>query len=146
MAPLLLRFKAPKTPAIKPETKLSGRKGALSMHELKIIPSSDRLRQRRTSIETTLSHLENERRQVEQNTESMDRLACQNRLRLLDRLTLWYHEEIGQIDQALGGSPSKPYGVCAACQEPIEADRLEFDPDTEFCSECEEYRATLRAE
>jgi len=116
------------------------------MHELKILPSSDRLRQRRKSIETTLLHLENERRQVEQNTEWMDRLAYQNRLRLLDRLTRWYHEEMGHIDQALGGSPSKMYGVCAACQEPIEADRLEFDPHAEFCSECEEYRATLRAE
>lgn len=116
------------------------------MDRLKDLPSADRLRQRRKSIETTLSHLENERRQVEQNTEWMDRLAYQNRLRLLDRLTHWYHEEMGQIDQALGGSPSQTYGVCAACQEPIEADRLEFDPHAEFCSECEEYRATFKAE
>ncbi len=110
------------------------------------LSNSDRLRQRRKSIETTLSHLENERRQVEKNTEWMDRLAYQNRLRLLDRLLGWYHDEIAQIDQALGGSSSRTYGVCAACQEPIEAERLEFDPHAELCSECEEYRATLRSD
>ncbi len=116
------------------------------MHDLKILSSSDRLRQRRKSIETTLSHLENERRQVEQNTEWMDRLAYRNRIGLLDRLTRWYHEEIGQIDQALRGGSARTYGVCAACQEPIEAERLEFNPHAELCSECEEYRATLRSE
>ncbi len=116
------------------------------MQGLKILSTADRLRQRRKSIETTLSHLENERRQVEQNTEWMDRLAYQNRLSLLDRLTGWYREEMGHIDEALRGSSSKTYGICAACQEPIEADRLEFNPNAEFCLECEEYRATLKAE
>jgi RNA polymerase-binding transcription factor DksA len=116
------------------------------MQELRINPSSDRLRQRRKSIETTLEHLRRERRQVEQNTQWMDHLAYQNRLGLLDRLTRWYHEEMGQIDQALGGSPNTTYGVCAACHESIEADRLEFNPHAEFCAECEEYRQTLRAE
>ncbi len=116
------------------------------MQDLKIAPNSDRLRQRRKSIEATLMHLQNERRQVEQNTESMDRLAYRNRISLLDRLTHWYHEEIGQIDQALGDSRARIYGICAACQEPIEADRLEFNPHVEFCSECEEYQATLKAE
>jgi RNA polymerase-binding transcription factor DksA len=76
----------------------------------------------------------------------MDRLAYQNRLGLLDRLTRWYQEEMGQIDQALQGSPNPTYGVCAACHEPIEAGRLEFDPDADLCVECEEYRETLRAE
>ena len=116
------------------------------MRGLKIITSSDRLRQRRKSIETTLQHLQEERRQVEENTQWMDRLAYQNRLSLLDRLTRWYHEEMGQIDQALGAYPNIVYGICAACHEPIEADRLECDPHAEFCAECEEYRETLRTE
>ena len=116
------------------------------MHGLRITANSDRLRQRRRSIETTLRHLQRERRQVEQNTQWMDQLAYQNRLRLLDRLMRWYHEEMGQIDQALGGSLDTVYGVCAACHEPIEADRLEFDPHAELCAECEEYRETLRPE
>jgi RNA polymerase-binding transcription factor DksA len=116
------------------------------MQDLKILSSSERLRQRRKSIETTLTHLENERRQVEESTEWMDRLAYRNRISLLDRLAHWYHEEMGQIDKALGGSHARTYGVCAACKEPIEAERLEFDPHAEFCSECEEYQATLKAE
>lgn len=116
------------------------------MPGLQRLPNSDRLRQRRKSIEITLQHLQRERRQVEDNTQRMDRLACQNRLSLLDRLTRWYHEEIAQIDQALGGSSKANYGICAACHEPIEADRLEFDSHAEFCVECEEYRQTLRAE
>jgi DnaK suppressor protein len=116
------------------------------MQDLKILSSSDRLRQRRKSIETTLTHLENERRQVEENTEWMDRLAYRNRISLLDRLTHWYREEIGEIDKALGGAHARTYGVCAACQEPIEADRLEFDAHAEFCWECEHYQATLKAE
>lgn len=116
------------------------------MHGLKILPSSDRLRQRRKSIEITLQHLQRERHEVEQNTQWMDYRAYQNRLRLLDRLTRWYHEEMGQIDQALGGGLTARYGICAACHEPIENERLEFDPHAELCAECEEYRETLRAE
>ena len=116
------------------------------MHGLRITSGSERLRQRRKSIETTLQHVQKERRQVEQNTQWMDQVAYQNRLRLLDHLTRWYHEEMGQIDQALSGSLDTAYGVCAGCHEPIEADRLEFDPHAELCAECEEYRETLRPE
>ena len=116
------------------------------MQGLKIIPGSDRLRQRRKSIETTLQHLQRERHEVEQNTQWMDHRAYQNRLRLLDRLTRWYHEEMGQIERALGGAPSISYGLCSACHEPIEADRLEFDPHAEFCAECDEYHDSFRAD
>lgn len=116
------------------------------MHGLKIIAGSDRLRQRRKSIEITLQHLQRERHEVERNTQWMDQRAYQNRLKLLDRLTHWYHEEMGQIEQALGGTPNAGYGLCNACHEPIEADRLEFDPHAELCAECEEYHDTLRAD
>jgi RNA polymerase-binding transcription factor DksA len=74
----------------------------------------------------------------------MDRLAYQNRLRLLDHLTHWYHEEMGQIDQALGGSSKTRYRICADCHEPIEGHRLEVDPHAKFCAECKEFRTTLR--
>lgn len=114
------------------------------MHGTKIISSSDRLRQRRNSIDKTLQHLENERREVEQNTQWMDRLAYQNRLSLLDRLTHWYHEEMGQIDQALGGSSNARYRICADCHEPIEPHRLEVDRHAKFCAECKEFRTALR--
>jgi RNA polymerase-binding transcription factor DksA len=75
----------------------------------------------------------------------MDRLAYEKRLGLLDRLTRWYHEEMGQIDQALGGYSKTRYRICADCHEPIEAHRLELDPHAKYCAECKEFRPALRA-
>jgi RNA polymerase-binding transcription factor DksA len=114
------------------------------MREGKMVSRSDRLRQRRNSIDTTLRHLENERRQLEQNTQWMGGLAYRNRLNLLDRLTRWYHEEMGQIDQVLGGFSKTNYRLCADCYEPIEAHRLEIEPHARFCAECKEFRTSVR--
>ena len=114
------------------------------MHNIKTISSSNRLRQRRENIDKTLQHLENERRQVEQNTQWMDRMAYQSRLRLLDRLSRWYHEEMCQIDQALGGSKTN-YRICSDCHEPIDARRLEVDRNARLCTECKEFRTSLRS-
>jgi RNA polymerase-binding transcription factor DksA len=101
---------------------------------------SDKLRERRREIELTLRHLERERREVDQNTEWVDEAAYQNRVMLLNRLTTWYREEIGQIEKALGRAKESRYGLCLACHEPIDADRLESFPDSELCSDCEEFR------
>ena len=105
---------------------------------------SDKLRQRRQEVEMTLRHLESERREVEANTEWLNQTAYQSRLNLLDRVTTWYRQEMGQIDQALGRARESRYGLCLACHEPIEADRLEVFPEAEFCLDCEEYRERLR--
>jgi RNA polymerase-binding transcription factor DksA len=115
------------------------------MQGIKIITRSERLRQRRKNIDETLRHLENERRQVEQNTQWMDRMAYQSRLSLLDRLTRWYHEEMGQIDQVLGGASKTRYRICADCHEPIDARRLELDRHARLCTECKEFRTSLRS-
>jgi len=101
---------------------------------------SDKLRQRRREIELTLRHLERERREVEQNTEWVDQSAYKNRINLLDRLTTWYREEIGQIEKVLGRAKESRYGLCLACHEPIEADRLDLYPQAELCSDCQEFR------
>ena len=114
------------------------------MREIKITPSSDRLLQRRKSIDNTLQHIAKERRQVEQNTQWMDGLAYRNRLNLLDRLAHWYREEMGQIDQALGGSPQVRYRICADCREPIDPRRLEIEPHAKLCTECKEFRTSIR--
>jgi len=114
------------------------------MREIKITPSSDTLLQRRKSIDHTLQHIAEERRQVEQNTQWMDGLAYRNRLNLLDRLARWYREEMGQIEQALGGSSQVKYRICADCREPIDARRLEIEPQALFCSECKEFRTSIR--
>lgn len=100
---------------------------------------SEKLRERLEQIAMTLEHLRNERRGVEDNTKWMDRTAYQKRMKLLDRLTGWYYEETVQIENALDRSRSSRYGLCLACHEPIEAERLEICPETEFCIECENF-------
>ena len=103
----------------------------------------EKLRQRRAEIDTTLRYLDRERRDVEQNTEWIDLAAYQSRLSLLDRLISWYGTEIEQIDRALSRVKQSRYGLCLACHEPIEAERLEISPEAEFCFECQEYRERL---
>jgi RNA polymerase-binding transcription factor DksA len=75
---------------------------------------SAKLRERRREIELTLRHLERERLEVEQNTEWVDETAYRNRVMLLNRLTTWYREEIGQIEKALGRVKESRYGLCLA--------------------------------
>jgi RNA polymerase-binding transcription factor DksA len=60
-------------------------------------------------------------------------------------LTGWYLNELEEIDKALGRVAENRYGACLACQEPIEAERLESYPAAEFCFDCEEYRERLKA-
>ena len=60
----------------------------------------DRLRGRRTEVEKTLRHVENERRTVESNREWAG-AAYESRIDLLDCLTDWYREETARIDDAL---------------------------------------------
>ena len=106
---------------------------------------SDKLRERRREIELTLRHLERERRQVEQNTQWVDQTAYENRVNLLERLTKWYREEIGQIEKVLGRVKESRYGLCLSCHEPIESERLELYPEAEFCFDCEEFRERSHA-
>ena len=100
----------------------------------------DKLRERKKEIELTLEHLEKERRQVEENTDWVDRAAYENRIELLDRLTQWYRDEIHQIENVLGRVQESRYGLCLACHEVIEAARLEIHPEAEFCFDCQEFR------
>jgi RNA polymerase-binding protein DksA len=41
-----------------------------------------------------------------------------------------------EIDRALERIGRKEYGVCVKCGEPIEFERLEILPWTQYCSEC----------
>jgi RNA polymerase-binding transcription factor DksA len=104
---------------------------------------SDKLWCRKNEVEKTLRYLEMERREVERNTKWIDQATYESRVDLLDRLTKWYREELGQIEEAF--SKESRYGLCFACHEPIEADRLEICPEAEFCSDCQGYRETLNA-
>lgn len=114
------------------------------MNELRIGRQLDKLTKRRSQIVMTLRHLANEQKQVEQNTDWLDRAAYENRVNLLDRLNHWYATEIRQVDQAIERIESHSYGFCGACHKAIDEGRLEAAPEAEFCSACQELRDELR--
>jgi len=102
----------------------------------------DRLRGRRTEVEKTLRHVENERRTVESNREWAG-AAYESRIDLLECLTDWYREETARIDDALKWDDQGRYGLCFACHEPIEAERMRFCAETELCFDCQQDRERL---
>ena len=97
----------------------------------------DQLSHRRIEVEKTLRHLENERRTVECNTEWANRTAFESRMNLLYSLTDSFRNEIGRIDDALERRDPRRYGFCLSCHEPIEAERLQVSPETQFCIDCQ---------
>jgi RNA polymerase-binding transcription factor DksA len=107
-------------------------------------PYSGKLRRRKNEIEMTLRYLEAERREVEENTEWLNRAAYESRARLLERLTDWYLNEMQEVDRALGRVTENRYGLCLACHEPIEADRLETYPEAELCFDCQDFHERLK--
>jgi RNA polymerase-binding transcription factor DksA len=115
----------------------------VTMNGIGTVTHRDRLRRRRHDVDTTLRYLERERRQVIANTSLMDPKAFESRLRLLDHLSRSYQKEIAAIDSVMGGL-QQTSGHCAGCQEPIEADRLESQPDADLCWNCFECSETLR--
>jgi RNA polymerase-binding transcription factor DksA len=104
------------------------------------ITCPDKLRLRGIEVERTIKHLEQERREVEENTEWVDRAAHESRLRLLDGLTTLYRYEMEEIEKAHRRVEERSYGLCQACHEPIETDRLEIYPAAQFCFDCQDYR------
>jgi RNA polymerase-binding transcription factor DksA len=92
---------------------------------------------RRTEVERTLHHLENERRAVESNTEWADLATFECRINLLQRLTDSFRNEIGRIDDALKLRDPRRYGLCLTCHEPIDLERLQVSPETQFCIDCQ---------
>ena len=105
----------------------------------------DKLRLRAIEVERTIRHLEKERQEVEENTEWADRAAYESRVNLLEGLITLYRNEMGQIEKAHGRVEERSYGLCLACHEPIEADRLEIYPAAQFCFDCQEYHQRLRS-
>lgn len=102
----------------------------------------DKLRHRQEEVATTLRHLETKRREVEENSEWVDRAAYETRVDLLDHLTTWYQEETSQIEKALERFDSRFYDLCLECHEPIGTER-NAHPEVEFCFECRDNRDRL---
>jgi RNA polymerase-binding transcription factor DksA len=105
--------------------------------------SFDKLMKRRHEIAMTLQHLEKEQKEVEKNTDWIDRATYQSRVDLLDHLTEWYLKEIAQVEKALRRINDTDYGRCAGCHRPIEPKRLETFPEAEFCRACQDMRESL---
>jgi DnaK suppressor protein len=114
------------------------------MDEVKGITYLDKVRLRGIEVERTIRHLEKERREIEENTEWMDRAAYESRVSLLDGLITLYRNEMEQIEKAHSRVEERSYGLCLACHEPIDADRLEIYPAAQFCIDCQDYRERLR--
>jgi len=110
------------------------------------ITYSDKLRLRGIEVERTIRHLEKERQEVEENTEWVDRAAYESRVSLLEGLTALYRDEMNQIEKAHSRVEEHSYGLCLACHEPIDADRLEIYPAAQFCLDCQDYRERLRTD
>ena len=106
----------------------------------------DKLRLRAIEVERTIKYLGKERQEVEENSEWMDRGAYENRVSLLDGLITLYRNEMEQIEKAHSRVEERSYGLCLACHEPIDADRLGFYPAAQFCIDCQDYRERLRTD
>lgn len=103
------------------------------MERIRTASHVDRLRKRREQIAMTLGHLGKERAELERNIGSRE--AYERRARFLSSIRSWYVSEIGQIDEALRGAEASNLGVCAGCDELIEA-----RAESEFCYACEPYK------
>lgn len=88
------------------------------MEANKELRNADNLWRRRREIDLTLRHLENERRQVEANTEWANHAAYHSRIKLLDRLTGWYRDEINQIEAAIDHAEKPATGAAPFATKP----------------------------
>ena len=114
------------------------------MGPIKTAKQIEHLAKRREQVTVTLRHVEKERTEAEENTDWLDRAAYESRITLLDRLSEWYTKEIDAIDKALDRVNQNNYGLCVACHNAIEAERLEFFPEAAFCAACQQTREELQ--
>jgi RNA polymerase-binding transcription factor DksA len=115
----------------------------MNMDAIRIVKRFEQLNQRRAQVSLTLEHVEKERREAEDNTDWLDRAAYESRIALLDRLCDWYTQEGAEIDEALDRIAGNQYGLCVACHEAIDSQRLESFPQVAFCAACQEAREGL---
>jgi RNA polymerase-binding transcription factor DksA len=103
-----------------------------------------KLVRRRGEITLTLDRLAQNRSGAEQNTDWLDQAACESRIDVLDRLSNSHLAELKQIDSALERIAKARYGICLACRQPIDLQRLQAAPEAEFCAPCQEVREELQ--
>jgi len=114
------------------------------MDTISTLKYQDKLRQRREQVSITLKHIETQQKEAGDNTDWLDQAAYESRMGLLDRLTGWYRKEMADIVEALERIAQDRYGLCLACHNAIEAERLDSSPQTAFCSACQATREGLQ--
>ena len=114
------------------------------MDPIRAAKQTEHLTKRRQQVAMSLRHVEKERNEAEENTDWLDRAAYNSRITLLDRLSEWYTKEIDEIDKAFDRVNQSNYGLCLACHNAIEAERLDFFPEAAFCAACQETREGLQ--
>jgi len=106
----------------------------------KTLQNIARLEKRKEEILATLSYVEEQRREVERNTEWKDTISQLSRRRLLSDLRQWYVRAIGQVEKARARIPDNSYGLCLICKSPVEPEWLEACPETDLCANCQNLR------
>lgn len=108
---------------------------AVGKHEQKLL-------KRRAEIRPVLEHLRETSNAVagDYPRDGLDRAWEENEGRTIDSLTKCYQRELADIERALSGIALGRYGLCVACHEPIDRNRLESAPETEYCAECKNFR------
>jgi RNA polymerase-binding transcription factor len=116
----------------------------INMDPIRTAKQVDNLTKRRQQVAMSLRHVEQERNEAQDNTDWLDRAAYNSRIAMLNRWNDWYTKEIDEIDKALDRVKQSKYGICLACHNPIETQRLEFFPEAAFCAACQETRESLQ--
>ena len=112
------------------------------MDTIKIRTYQEKLLRRRRQILSTVKHLDEETNEFtgQRHFDWLDQAWDESEIRLLNRLSDTYLDELGKIETALGKVLSGTYGLCLACHQPIEKRRLDIFPETEFCLGCQDMR------
>lgn len=115
------------------------------MEATRIRQYEEKLLRRKHQIRAVLARIEKESRELteERAFDWLDQARDVSEVRLCDRLSEGYLDELERIQTALRRILAGRYGFCLACHEPIEARRLEMFPATEFCSGCQATREAL---
>ena len=105
----------------------------------------DRLVNRRDRIMARIRAIDAQLAELERNAPLHDEKVEQPRRHLLTYLSTFHHTEIDQLDSALKRLAMGKYGLCLACNTPVEAEWLESFPEAEFCSTCYRIKERMSA-
>ena len=112
------------------------------MDTIKLGIYEDKLLRRRRETLSCLKRLEDENTALTEQRQMdwIDQAARETEIHLLDHLNEEHAHDLELIQAALVRIHSGTYGVCRACHRPVEKRRLDYFPEAEFCSACQDTR------